>query len=153
MINEINEINKKEIKSLKQLLTSKINLELINYYKQLDYYQDENSEEINDINNKINENINIITNNINILENVQLNINLNDFININISKIYSKIINSLIISNRFKDYNYINDIISQLNLEKIDITKEIFDELNILLNSNMDYINQYKILNVEDIFK
>ena len=66
-----------------------------------------------------------------------------------IDEIYSEIIISLIKSNNFK---YCYKIFPQLDLEKIDITQTIKDEIYKLLDINNNYIKQYDILKAKDIF-
>ena len=56
-------------------------------------------------------------------------------------------INNNIINNK-KNYNIIN----QLELENINITKIMFDELSQILNSNKSYINEYIILKEKDLY-
>ena len=129
------------------MLTSKCILEIINNFKELDCDIEENV-----LNNIIEENINIIRDNLKILEQFSLTMNLKEFKKKRIDKIYSDIIVSLIRSNRFDDFDYIHDIISQLDLEKIELTKDIVDELYAILNDDMNFIKQYELLNAKDIF-
>lgn len=64
-----------------------------------------------------------------------------------IDEIYSEIINSLIINQKFQDYKFCLDIIMQLNIEKIEITKTIFDGLSKTLEK--EEYNKYYVINDE----
>ena len=99
--------------------------------------------ELDDIKNN---NIKIIKDNIKkILE----NFNENDLINKKIDEIYAEIIKVLIKTNKIDDFNYTIDIINQLDLENIIISKTIFETIkNILGDENV--IKKYIIKNKED---
>ena len=141
IINLRNSIN--EQYPLKKLIIAKIIIDIINNYK----------ENNNDFINEINENVTIIKNNINIL-NKQMNINLTEknIIKIKVDKIYIMIINSLIEQKKFVNYEYANGILNQLELESINITEYMIDELLKILDINNDYIKEYMINNIEDLF-
>ena len=68
-----------------------------------------------------------------------------------IDEIYIYIINMLIITNRIDDYEYTYKIIQELDLENIDLTKTMFEELSKTLN-NKEYIKNYKIIEANNIF-
>ena len=150
LINEINSNNKNETSPLRILINSKIILLLINNFLQDDNEYEYNLEFVNEIKK---ENEVKITNNIAILHEFYLNeINLNKFENTNIVSLYIDIIDSLFLKNKFENYKYIDNIISQLDLDKISITKPMFDKLSEILNSNEPYLNFYKIKKIEDLF-
>jgi len=157
LINKINEqqkqIDKKEI--FKKILISKIIIELINNYRS---YDEENKE--NELNIIENYNKKFINDNIKIFNNLSLNWTVNDILNKKIDLIYIKI---LIALNKY-DFNNIFiinnsetlilqkiDIIKQLDIENIDITKTMFDKLSIELNSDNIYSN-YNIKVFNDLF-
>ena len=96
--------------------------------------------------------LNILKNNINNCKDFKLILDINNIQNKKIDKIYIEIINELIISNKFHDLKYIYDIMKELDLENIHITKLMFDELYKVLNSEKNYIKDYIILNKEDLF-
>ena len=52
---------------------------------------------------------------------------------------------------KFDNYEFTYSIIKQLELENIDITKKMFDDLNEFFNSNENYIKDYIITCVEDL--
>ena len=75
-----------------------------------------------------------------------------DLIEKKIDEIYSEIIITLIKKNKFEDYEYTYNIIQQLDLESIDITDSMFEEINNLLNNDEEIKNKYIISKVEDLF-
>ena len=148
-IKQINDLqNDSKDKIYKKLIISKIILELINNYKQTDNYDEEEEQE--DLNIKENDNNNIVDKNINALNKIGLEIDKKTFISKNIDEIYSEIIKSLIISKKFDDYNYICNIVNELDLENINITKIIFDKISKTLDnkSNSEY---YMISNIDEL--
>ena len=148
-IKDLNELisDLEDSKKLSKIILSKVLLELISNYKGLDNYEEENEKEI--IDNISNNGIQIIKENSNILN--DLNLSLDDMIGKKIDKIYSKIINELIRIKEFKNLEYIETILSQLDLEEINITKFIYEDLILCLESKNDFISNYKIEKIEDI--
>ena len=143
-IKKVNDlINKSKNNSLKILL-SKIILILIYNFKGQKYY-DENDygTEIEKIQGGC---MSIIKNNLKVL-NIELNYE--DFLDKTIDYIYMKIILSLI---KLDDFNNIENIIKELDLESINITeiinKGLYEELD---NENNTYWNRYKIDNLDDL--
>jgi len=59
-----------------------------------------------------------------------------------IDDLYIEIIGKLIISKKFEDDKYINDIMSQLDMEKIHLSNKMFEKLSEILNgsNSKDYI-------------
>ena len=152
LINKINSINKNiNINTIyKNILISKIILELINFYKSNQIYQEKNSKEEKDYLNKIEkESINIIKKYINYFEKIELKINQKELKLKDIDLIYAEIINSLLKSKNF-DLTY--KIIEQLDLENINLTKEMFNEISKFLSSNENLINEYKLNTFDDLF-
>jgi len=143
---EVNNINENH----KLIILSKIIIELINYYKVTPEYDEEDEEDEEEVLKEIlvvNEER--IKNNINILEEIELDIN--KFKNCRIDKIYLEIIKSLI-KNKKLENDSINNLMNELDLENIYITKTMFEELNKFLIDNENYINDYKISNIKDFF-
>lgn len=135
-------------KKLKTIIISKIIIELTKELKNTyDLTGDENENKIND---NINNNKKIIENNINYFKELEINMTIEDFCELKLEKIYIIIINALIIKKKFEDYNYTNNIIEQLDLKNIKLTKTMFEELNEIFNSNKSYINDYLITKEED---
>ena len=152
LIKNINEqqkkINNNEI--FKKILISKIIIELIHNYEE----EEENKKEID------NENKIFIENNIKIFNNLNLNWNVDDILKKKLDLIYIEILIALY---KF-DFNGIIrinnsetliiqkiDIIKQLDIENIDITKTMFDKLSIELNS-VNISNNYNINEFDDLF-
>ena len=67
-----------------------------------------------------------------------------------IDEIYSEIINSLIINKKFNNYDFCCGIINQLGLEKIEITKTIFEGLSNILEKPK-HNKFYRIKNLDDL--
>ena len=148
LINDLNNRLKSETNiNFKSIIISKLILELIDNYK----LSNENDENINIINDIIsfNRNILFITNVEKLFKKIELYYDEKNFLNHKIDKIYIDIINNLIKINKFKNSNYCYNIINQLDLENINITETMFNELNKLLNDNN--INKiYLISNEKD---
>jgi hypothetical protein len=73
-----------------------------------------------------------------------------DINKIKIDLIYIRIINDLILNKKLEDYNYTYNIIQQMDLESIDLTEIMFNELLEILK-NKNNINEYIILNINDL--
>ena len=144
-IKQLNESNENNNLELSKMIFSKIILDLIEYFKGFEEYDESNESFIDDIKNK---NIAIIQKNKSILE--EFNLDDKVFINKSIDEIYSDIIKILLLGS--KDYKYIKKILNQLNLKKIDITKFIFKEISKML-SNDKSIKEKRIININDLFK
>ena len=135
----------------KKIITSKIIIELAKDYKTSnDCFDDENEKILDDI---VDNNKTIIEQNMHIFKEIDINLKLEEIPSISIDLIYIEIIISLIKERKFEDYEYSYNIINQLDLENIDITKPMFDKLYEILNNNEDYINDYIISNEEDFSK
>ena len=138
--------NEKEI--IKKVIKSKIILALIYNFRGFNRNKKINSE-LDDIEKY---NIEYIKNNKNILEEFNLNINEDEIDEISLEEIYGKILSYLIEHKKLEDYDYsYNIIINQLEINVIDITEKIFDDLSKLLNSNESFITDYSISNSEDL--
>ena len=150
-INIVN-INRQQNNLLKQLIISKFILDLIYNYYGSDNCSQEEKNILEDIENK---NIQFIKNKVTeIFKEFNLNLNSNDIIKkkIKIDLIYDEIICALIKSRKFEDYEYTCGILKDLDLENIDITKNMYVKLSQLLNNNENYITDYIIINKEDLF-
>ena len=118
----INDQLKKENKNIKKLILSKIIIELINNYKGSDVYNENEDELLNEIVNNSLENINN-----NSKEFIKMELNSKVIKSQKIDEIYCNIINALINTNINYEYTY--EIIKELDLENIFITKAMFDQL------------------------
>jgi len=150
LIKKFKEKNKNNFNLITNIIKSKIILELIEYYKQTDNYEEEEEEE-KELKKIYAGNVSIITNNIKILENFNLFYSLKDIKEKKIDSIYIDIIISLIKQDKFSDYENTKQILEQLDFENIDITKTMFDELKKLFDSNEDYIQNYNIVTFDDL--
>ena len=141
-----NEIrNEKEI--IKKVIQSKIILVLIFNFKGFNRNKKLNNE-LDNIEKYNRENI---KNNIHILREFNLNINEDEIDDISIEEIYGKILSYLIKNKKLEDYEYSYNIIQQLEINAIDITENMFDELLSVLNSKESYITDYFVSNSEDL--
>jgi hypothetical protein len=148
---KLNEENKNNNNKLNQLIKSKLIIELTNEYKlDNDYYDDPKGKELDKI---INININNIKNNLNILLNLNIKLNINEIINLPIDEIYIQIIIGLINSKKFGEYEFVIDIINQLSLEEIDLTKLMYNEIKSFLDDekNKNLLNDYKLQDEKDL--
>ena len=148
-IKEINDQQDQNKEIYKKLIISKIIIELVNEYKSIyDYFDDENEEKLNLI---INMNLSIIKKNINAFKEMDINWTEVEFCSESIDLIYIDIIISLIKQKKLEDYEYSYEIIKQLNFDSIDINNTMYDKLYDLLNKEEDYINNYIIYYKEEL--
>ena len=149
-IEEINNLQKYyKDKIYSKLILSKIIIELIKNYKESDKYE-EGGKEDKILKEIYKENLTVIENNINFFQILNINMDIKDIIFKKIDEIYIDIIKGLIKENKFYNYEYIYDIIKQLDLENIEITKTMFDELSKIFSR--DYIRDYLIVDIKDLF-
>lgn len=147
-LKKLNEIQKIEKKGIKKIFISKIIINLIENYEKMDDL--DNNNYINELDKYNNDNLKTIHDNIDLLK--QFNLNEKDILTKNIDELYSIIINNLIINQKLDESEFTKDIIEQLDLKSINITKIIFDGLVKILNKEKDYIKKYSILEYEDLF-
>ena len=149
-INQLNSLQENNNdKKYQKMIISKIVIELIKNYKETYNYKEEKEVEI--LNKIENDNKKIIEENINYFSEIGLNITKEDILLKNVDEIYIDIIYILMKERKFEDYEYSNKILKELDLENIDITKYMLDNLNKFLNSNESYIIDYMINCVEDL--
>ena len=129
IIKVVNNFEKNSNFKLKNIIISKIVLILIFNFKGLEEYNED--KEISDELDRIeNENIDNIKNNLEILKELNCNYGLNDLKDTKIDNIYLAILISLIKQNKFNDYNSIEEILNQINLDSINITKAMLEGLS-----------------------
>ena len=141
-IKQLNEFNERNNLKLKKIISSKIILDLIDYFVGFEEYNEDFESSFINIKNN---NFNIIKENNNILD--QYNLKDKDFINKSIDEIYSDIIKTLL--HKYKNYNYMYDVIEELDLEKIDITNSIFKEISKILSNDKNIIEK-RIKDIND---
>ena len=146
-IKEINEL--KSNNGLEDIILSKSILELIRYFNGMEEYEKINKNELNEIENN---NINRIKENIHNIKELNLKSNQDNISQINIDDIYTDIISSLIKTNKIDDFEYTCNIINQLDLENISITEKMFNDLSKVLDANKNYMSDYKIEKIDDLF-
>ena len=143
-------IKNDNIKKYQKIMVSKILLTLIMNFK--DSYESNEDTYLNEIKQIEDENINIIKKNLNIFNKINLYYSYNDFRVKKIDCIYTEIIIALIKEDAFINYQFCLNIIQQLELDKINITKTMFDGLSKALNKgNNSEINRYLIYSVNDL--
>ena len=145
-----NNIKKLKMKKhYKKVLSYKTILNLLNYYKGTDIYYKEKDKnaELDEIENnaKI-----FIKNNIDIFKDFNLNYSVKDFISIKIDKIYINIIEGLIKLNKFENFEYIYNIAEELDLESIEITRTMYEELYEIFTKE-EYVKIYIISDLNDL--
>ena len=144
-IKTINIERKNTLQKYKSIMFSKIIVDLIDNYRRTDEYnENEESFELEEIEK---ENTQIIKNNIEVFKEIDLNLNKDDILKKKIDEIYFDVINALISSRKFEDFKYSSNILEQLDLENINLTKIIFDGLM----NGLNYIKDYEINNAEDL--
>ena len=150
-IEYIKKINDKLIKDnnkYSKIIMSKIIIELIYNYKGLYQY----IYNINEVEKIEKNNIEIIKDNINIFQELDIDWKEEDIKLKKIDEIYIEIIIALIKKFKIKNYEYIYDIINQLDLQSINFTKIMFDKIKDFLNNNENLINEYIISTKDDIY-
>ena len=147
-IKEINVI-KSNSSFLEEIVLSKTILELIRYFSGMEEYEENIEKELIEMENY---HINRIKENINNLKELNLESNQDNISQINIDEIYIDIISSLIKTNKIDDFKFTYNIINQLDLENICITEKMFNDLSKVVDTNKNYMNNYKIEKIDDLF-
>ena len=143
-IKGINIERKKTSQKFRLIMFSKIILDLIDNYRGMEEYnENEDSFELEEIEK---ENRQIIIRNIEVFKEIDLNWNENDILKRKIDEIYIKIINSLLRSKKVEDFDYACNVFEQLDLKNISLTNTIFDEF-----MNRQNYKDYEINNLSDL--
>ena len=153
-IEDINEILHNNVSEMKKFILSIIVIELIDNYRTLkDFYDDKFSKKLEEI---YNVNIKFISNFFKNNLILELGLDKKDITldNLDIENIYIRIIKLLIEKERLKDYEFSDNILNELDLQYINLTKKIYFSISSLLDSDQefDYINKYKIKKIDDLF-
>ena len=149
-IRNINNMQKYNNNIIKKILFAKIIIDLLNNYKGTDDYDVEmNIKEINEIAsyNKM-----IIKNDIRKIDGISFNLNEKEILSKNVDELYAKIIIFLIKEDKFNDDEFIYNIINQLDLDNINITKLMIEKISNVLDINNNYMNNYIIKKIEDLY-
>ena len=131
---------------IKKIFYSKIFILLVYNYKGTDEYKIEEEDELNEMQNICKENISN-----NKRELIKLGLDLNDIREKKIDEIYIQIINYLIRSGKFEDFEYTCDLLNNLEFESINITITMYNELTKILNR--EYIMKFEIKERDDLLK
>ena len=139
--------------SLTCFILALILIQLIDNYKLTDIFCEEEEKSFL---NKVNDECEKIKNDFknSFLKSMNLNIN-NIYIDKNsLEEIYIEIIKSLIDNKKLEDYEYCNDILGQIELDKIDLTEKMIQYLINVFNDEKinEYLNEFTIIEVDDLF-
>ena len=143
-IKAINKEREKTSQKYKLIIFSKIIIDLIDNYKETNEYN-ENEDNV-DLMKIEKENRQIMNKNNDVFKAIELNLNEDDILKKKIDEIYIEIINALIRSKKVEDFEYSYNILEQLNLKNISISKTIFDGF-----MNGQNYEDYEINNLEDL--
>ena len=149
-IKELNNIHKNIKLEFKDILYAKYIIDLINNYTQLDKIEDD--KEQGQLKIIQTENERYIKDKIKCFNEINLNIDENYLKTCNIDKIYSNIIESLIVNDKFENFDFVYKLLHQLEIEKINITQTIYKKLFEILNAGK-YMKKYLIKKKEDLFE
>jgi len=144
-IKRIYDSSKNDKNFIQELIIKKIIIQLINNFKKYFYPYEK---ELNNLYKKCE---NIIKNDIHFLKEYYIDIRFDEFISKGIDCIYKKIIISLIKNIKKINIEKIFDLFNQLDLNNINITNEMSEEIIKYLNKNNS--NDITLSNKEDIFK
>ena len=140
-IKEIDNENNNQENELQKLLLSRIILDLVYSYEGM-----KKNEELKKIKEK---NKSYITDNIKVFD--KYNLNLENIEEISLEKLYLNILIELIKRKKLENYEFAYDILTKLDLENIDINKNMFEELKNILDDER-YINDYKLKDIDNFF-
>ena len=136
------------LKPIKKIILSKIILILIYNYKGEDEYnEEEDGEYLEMLESQVKE---VINENMGIFEELKIECKNKEIYDCKIDNLYIEIILSLIKENKFNDFIFCKDIIHQLDLENINITKSIYEGLYNFFISNDLLLHQYSINDLKD---
>ena len=137
--------------SIKDLIVSKIIVDLIYNYLNDDNNESEEEEQnkLLDLKEKKIDIIKKILDQNDIAKNLEQKNNekytYNEILEMNVDEIYADIINLLIKNNYFSDYSKTKNILEELNLESIALTKEMYKNIKEVLVENNEYLVNYEI--------
>ena len=154
LINKLNDTQRGEKeKILKKIIIAKIILSLVDNYNQIEDNEDnENNKYEEELKTISDFNLKILNDNDNITKLSQYELKFEDLKSKKIEEIYLIIIKYLIENSKLEDSDYIENIINQIELESIILTKLMLNELTKILTLEKEYIKKYEINNFDDIF-
>ena len=150
-VNEFFKMNDaKNDSKLQKVFISKIYFDIVKNFRYLDNYDKEiNGKNVEIIKNEIDE---VIAKNVDVFKEFDLDINEKNVKSIKNDYIYCYIIISLIKHNKFGDYNYLCNLIKEMDLEHINIGTIILNSLKETLDKNNDFMKQYLVESEEDLY-
>ena len=149
-IENINNSRKNSKNDLTVFILSMIIIELINNYKEAyDYYDRNNEEKLNQL---LKENLIIRNNYKDILNKYNFDLAKEEIESNNLEEIYFKIIISLIVEEKLKNYDYVDNIFNQIDLKNINITEKLFQNLLSIFYNNKNLEQRYSLVNKNDLF-
>jgi hypothetical protein len=161
-LNFIKNLNEEQIrekhKIKKKIIIAKIINDIIENYNQSKDNDEEDEEDEEKEDNKNNKdlklieetNLKIITNNIKAFE--EFNLKKQDILSNNIDDIYISIIKYLITKQKLEESDSNTNLLEEIGLESIYLTKKMIDEISPLLDKDKSYLTDYIISKYEDIF-
>ena len=154
LINKLNDIQRGEKEKIfKKIIIAKIILSLVDNYNEIEDNEDnENNKYEEELKTISDFNLKILNDNDNITKLSQYELKLEDLKSKKIEEIYLIIIKYLIENSKLEDSDYIENIINQIELESIILTKLMLNELTKILTLEKEYIKKYEINNFDDIF-
>ena len=148
-IKNVDNFRKSEKSNLARAILSMIVIELINNYREADdYYDSRFDTQLNQIyeeNEKIKSDFNF-------LNDYNIKISEKEIEKNNIEGIYLTIISSLIKDGKLEDLVFATNILEQMDLKKINITENIFQNLLVIFNDKKNYVQKYMITNIDDLY-
>ena len=151
-IENVNNIRKKTKNSLTNFILAIIIIELVNNYKSTELYDEYNDEE-NKILDKIYEESQKIKSEVTVeLKQFNLRINENYIEDNMIGEIYKEIIQSIINNKKLDDFDFCSNVFEQIGLNEIELTEDVYNKLIEIFDNNEEYINEYQISKLDDLF-
>ena len=138
--------------SLTNFIFAMIIIELINNYQESELYNEDNYSDNEILKQICAENKTIRDCAKTELKRMNLNIS-EEYIEDNmISEIYIEIINSIIDEKKLDDFEYCTNILNPIGLNEIELTENMYNELQRIFNNNEEYTSQYQFSQLDDLF-
>ena len=149
LIKEIDDKNK-SIKNniIAKIIMSKICIDLIEKFEETSNYNDDYEDELVILKE---DNEGFISDNLKALEEFGLNIDKEEYMDKILDKFYSDLIKGLIKNKKFDSYEIVLNLMKDIDVENIPITKTMYEELSDILNKE-EIIKGYKINTKEDFY-
>ena len=151
-ITNINKVQKNCDKVYRKIFLSKIMIDIINNFNN-NSDNELNEEQKKEIQIIEEENQNIIKKNFNSFKEISKLEDVDSFNEKNIDEIYADIICNLIYGNFLTNDPKINDILEQLDIKNIEITRPILNKLDEIFKSSNKFINKFKVSNIIELIK